>query len=121
VGSAKLSSRFIAASRRVDIRPAVGLARVLCRAVGRVCLCQTVGRVWAVLWVAVEGVVVGACRILVQERATDLLLVVPAGSVLSVSLASTVYRRHHDCYAGARGSHALRCYGHPHSFAGCTP
>jgi hypothetical protein len=42
VGGAKLSSGLVAASRRVDIRPAVCLARVLCRTVGRVCLCQTV-------------------------------------------------------------------------------
>ena len=116
VGSAKLSSRLVAACRRVDIRPAVSLAGVLCRAVGRVCLGQTVGRVWAVLRVAVEGVVVGACRILVQKRATDLVLIVPAGSVLGSSLAFTVDPGH-DAGAG----HALRCYGRPRSFAGCTP
>jgi hypothetical protein len=121
VGSAKLSSRLVAARRRVDIGPGVCLARVLCRTVGRVCLCQAVGRVRAVLRVAVEGVLVGACRILVQERATDLVLIVPAGSVLSSLLAFTTCCLCYAHYAGARGGHALRCYGCPHSFAGCTP
>jgi hypothetical protein len=121
VGSAKLSSRLIAASRRVDVRPVVYSAGILCGTIARVCLRQTVGRVWAVLRMAVEGVVVRACCILVQERATDLLFVVPAGSVLSLSLASPFCYYHHVWYAGARGSHALRCYGLPHSFAGCTP
>lgn len=88
VGSAELGSRLIAASRRIDVRSAVCGASILCGTIARVCLCQTVGRVWAVLRVAVEGVVVRACRILVQERATDLLLIVPARSVLSLSLAS---------------------------------
>lgn len=83
VGSAKLGSRLVAARGRVDIGAAVCLTRILRRAVGRICLCQAVGRVWAVFRVAVEGVVVGACRILVQEGAADFVLVVPAGSVLS--------------------------------------
>lgn len=90
VGGTKVSSGLIAAGRRVDIRAVMGLARILRRAVGRICLCQAVGRVWAVLRVAVEGVVVCACRILVQERAADLFLIVPARGVLSSLLASTV-------------------------------
>jgi hypothetical protein len=65
VGSAEISSRLKAASRRVDVRPVVCSTGILCGAVACVCLCQTVGRVWAVLRVAVEGVVVRACRILV--------------------------------------------------------
>lgn len=83
VRSAKLAGRIIAACGRVDIRAVVCIARILRRAVGGICLCQAVGRVWAVLRVAVEGVVVGACGVLVQERATDFLLVAPAGGVLA--------------------------------------
>lgn len=128
VGSAKLSGGLVAARSRVNVRSAMCLAWVLCRAVCNVCLCQAVGRVWAVLRVAVEGVLRGACRILVQERATDFLLVVPAGSVLRESLASSLKHQASSVSASAstsnaraRGGHALRCYGSPHSSAGCTP
>lgn len=89
VRSAKVASRVVATRCRVDVRPDVCVACILRRAVARVCLCQAVGRVWAVLRVAVEGVVVGACRILVQERAADFFLVAPAGSVLGWALANT--------------------------------
>jgi hypothetical protein len=89
VGGAEVSSRFVAACGRVDIGAAMGLAGVLCRAVGRVRLCQAVGRMRAVLRVAVEGVLLGAGRVLVQQRAADLVLIVPAGSVLQQPLAST--------------------------------
>ncbi len=125
LSSAKLSSRLVATRGRVDIRTAMSLGRVLGRAIGRICLCQTVGRMRAVIWVTVEGVVVGACRIFVQERATDLVLIVPSRSVLSTSLTSTanIKLTAPRCRRGERrrGLHALRCYGHPHSFAGCTP
>lgn len=56
LGSAKVRGRVIAAGCRVDIGAFVGLAWVLCWAVGRVRLGQAVCGVWADLRVAVEGV-----------------------------------------------------------------
>jgi hypothetical protein len=72
---AKVARCVVAARRRVDVGAVVGLAGVLCRPVGGICLGQAVGRVWAVVGLAVERVGVGARGILVEQRAAYLVLV----------------------------------------------
>ena len=67
----------VAAGSRVDVRAVVGLSGVLRGPVARICLCQAVCGVWAVVrWLAVERVwVMGARRILVEQRAADFVFV----------------------------------------------
>ena len=70
---------IVAAGCRVDIGAVVRLCRVLCGPVARIRLRQAVCRVGAVVWLAVERVwVLGAGCVLVEERAADLIFVLPA-------------------------------------------
>ena len=81
MGCAEITAGVVGSGYRVDIGAIVGLARILCWAVCGVRLGQAVGRVRTVVGPAVEGVV-GASSVLVEQRAADLILVVPATVVL---------------------------------------
>jgi hypothetical protein len=83
LGRTEVGGVVVAARRRVDVGAIVGLAGILCRPVARICLCQAVCRVWAVVGLAVEGVwVVGAGCVLVEERAGDFIFVLSVVVVL---------------------------------------
>lgn len=83
LGRAKVGGGIVVAARgRVDIGAVVGLSGVLRGRVADIGLGQAVGRVRAVVGLAVEGIGVGAGGVVVQERAGDLVLVLPAAVVL---------------------------------------
>jgi hypothetical protein len=88
VRCAEITAGVVGGGCRVDVGPIVGLARVLCWAVCGVRLGQTVGRVGTVVGPAVEGVL-GASCVLVEQRAADFILVVPATVILGADCQHT--------------------------------
>jgi hypothetical protein len=122
LGGAKVSGWVIAARGRVDVGALVCLARVLCRPVGRVRLGQAVCGVGADFRIAVEGVLLLACGVLVEQRAADLVLVVAAVVLLDRSVRQSQAGSCASRQAsGASQGRDVRRHGAPHSFAGCTP
>jgi hypothetical protein len=101
----KLVGWVVAGRSGVDLGAIVALAGVLCRAVAHIRLRQAVGRVWAVVGLAVERVLVSARGVLVEERAADFVLVLAAVVLLQTLVFSRVcrWRRHQGlAYAGVR-------------------